>query len=81
MKKIYLLAAAGLMMLSSCDLDINENPNSPSNSDVSADLVFPAIENSIATAVGDQMFNYAGFFVQYWDQMPTANQYNTLDEL
>ena len=81
MKKIYLLAAAGLMMLSSCDLDINENPNSPSNSDVTADLVFPAIENSIATAVGDQMFNYAGFFVQYWDQMPTANQYNDLAEL
>ena len=81
MKKIYLLAAAGLMMLSSCDLDINENPNYPSNTDVSADLVFPAIENSIATAVGDQMFNYAGFFVQYWDQMPTANQYNILAEL
>lgn len=81
MKKIYLLAAAGLMMLSSCNLDINENPNYPSNSDVTADLVFPAIENSIATAVGDQMFNYAGFFAQYWDQMPTANQYNTLAEL
>lgn len=81
MKKIYLLAAAGLMMLSSCDLDINEDPNFPSNNDVTADLVFPAIENSIATAVGDQMFNYAGFFVQYWDQMPTANQYNDLAEL
>lgn len=81
MKKIYLLAAAGLMMFSSCDLDINEDPNYPSNSDVTADLVFPAIENSIATAVGDQMFNYAGFFVQYWDQSPTANQYNDLAEL
>ena len=81
MKKIYLLAAAGLMMLSSCDLDINDDPNYPSNSDVSADLVFPAIENSIATAVGDQMFNYAGFFVQYWDQSPTANQYNDYAEL
>ena len=81
MKKIYLLAAAGLMMLSSCDLDINENPNYPSNGDVSADLVFPAIENAIADAVGDAMFNYAGFFAQYWDQMPTANQYNDLAEL
>ena len=81
MKKIYLFAAAGLMMLSSCDLDINDDPNYPSNGDVTADLVFPAIENSIATAVGDQMFNYAGFFVQYWDQMPTANQYNDLAEL
>ena len=81
MKKIYLFAAAGLMMLSGCDLDINENPNYPSNSDVTADLVFPAIENAIADAVGDQMFNYAGFFVQYWDQSPTANQYNKLAEL
>ena len=81
MKKIYFVAAAGLMMLSSCDMDINENPNYPSNTDVSADLVFPAIENSIATTVGDQMFNYAGFFAQYWDQMPTANQYNQLAEL
>lgn len=81
MKKISLFAAAGLMMLSSCDLDINENPNYPSNSDVTAELVFPSIANSIATAVGDQMFNYAGFFAQYWDQMPTANQYNDLAEL
>ena len=81
MKKIYLFAAAGLMMLSSCDLDINDNPNYPKNDDVTADLVFPAIENAIADAVGDQMFNYAGFFVQYWDQSPTANQYNKLAEL
>ena len=81
MKKITLFAAAGLLMLSSCDLDINENPNYPSSTDVSADLVFPSIENSIADVVGDQMFNYAGFFAQYWGQMPTANQYNVLDKL
>ena len=81
MKKIFLFAAAGLMMLSSCNLDINENPNYPSNADVSAKLVFPAIENALADAVGDQMFNYAGFFAQYWDQMPTANQYNKIAEL
>ena len=80
MKKILFLSAT-VLMLASCDLDINENPNYPSNGDVTADLVFPAIENSIATAVGDQMFNYAGFFAQYWDQMPTANQYNDLAEL
>ena len=81
MKKIFYFATAGLMMLSSCDLDINENPNYPSNADVTADLVFPSIENALADAVGDQMFNNAGFFVQYWDQMPTANQYNNLAEL
>ena len=81
MKKIFYFATAGLMMLSSCDLDINENPNYPSNADVTADLVFPSIENALADAVGDQMFNNAGFFAQYWDQMPTANQYNNLAEL
>lgn len=81
MKKTSLYILAGVLMLSSCSLDINENPNYPSASDVSADLVFPSVENFIADCVGDQMFNYGGFFAQYWDQMPTANQYNDLAEL
>ena len=51
MKKINVLAAAGLLMLSSAD------------------------------ASGDQMFNYGGFFAQYFEQMPEANQYNDLAEL
>ena len=81
MKKIYLFAAAGLMMLSSCEMDINENPNYPSSSDITPALQFPAVVNAVAATTGDQMFNYAGFFVQYWDQMPEANQYNDLAEL
>ena len=82
MKKIFLLMfAAGMMALTSCDLDINENPNYPSSSSITADLMFPAVENSIADVVGDQMFNYGGFFAQYFEQAPTANQYNTLAEL
>lgn len=68
-------------MLSSCDMDINDNPNYPAGQDVTTDLIFPAAENFIADCVGDQMFNYAGFFVQYFDQMPAANQYNDLAEL
>ncbi|MBQ6278440.1 MAG: SusD/RagB family nutrient-binding outer membrane lipoprotein [Muribaculaceae bacterium] len=82
MKKIFLLMfAAGMMALTSCDLDINENPNFPSSSSITADLMFPAVENSIADVVGDQMFNYGGFFAQYFEQAPTANQYNDLAEL
>ena len=81
MKKIYLFAATGLMMLSSCNMDINENPNYPSSSDITPSLQFPAVVNAVAATTGDQMFNYAGFFVQYWDQMPEANQYNDLAEL
>lgn len=62
-------------------MDINDDPNYPSSSDVTADLVFPSAENYIADCLGDQMFNYGGFFAQYWDQAPTANQYNDLAEL
>jgi len=81
MKKINLLAAAGLMMLSSCDLDINQNPNYPTGADISPELQFPAVISAIADASGDQMFNYGGFFAQYFEQMPEANQYNDLAEL
>ena len=82
MKKIYLfLTFAAVLSLSSCNLDINDNPNYPSSSDVTPDLVFPAAENAVATAVGDAMFNYAGFFAQYFEQRPEANQYNNEAEL
>lgn len=81
MKKIYLLAAAGLMMISSCDLDINQDPNYPTKADISPELQFPSVISAIADASGDQMFNYGGFFAQYFDQMPEANQYNDIAEL
>ena len=82
MKKIYLLLTiAAVLSLSSCNLDINDNPNFPSSSDVTPDLVFPAAENAVAAAVGDAMFNYGGFFAQYFEQRPEANQYNDLAEL
>ncbi|WP_314313409.1 SusD/RagB family nutrient-binding outer membrane lipoprotein [Hoylesella marshii] len=80
-KNILLYATAGLLMLSSCDLDINEDPNYPKGKDVTPDLVLPAAENFIANALGDQMFTYAGFFAQYFEQRPEQNQYNTYAEL
>ena len=81
MKKIFLYMTAGVLALTSCDLDINDNPNYPKNEEVPANLIFPAVENAIADCIGDQMFNYAGFFAQYFEQTPTANQYNDLAEL
>ncbi len=76
MKKIFILSFVALATLSSCgSLDINDDPNHPS-SNVTADLIMPAVQNSIATVTGDGMYNTAGFFVQYFDQAPTANQYN-----
>lgn len=80
MKKIYLFVAAALLTLTGCDLDINENPNYPSDTDVSDAMVFPAAENAIADVFGDAAFNYGGFFAQFFEQRPESNQYNNLCE-
>ena len=81
MKKLFLYITVGALALTSCDLDINDDPNYPADTDVTADLLFPSVENYTADCVGDQMFNYAGYFAQYFEQAPTANQYNDLAEL
>ena len=59
-------------------MDINDNPNYPQDDQVTPDLIFPAIQGSIAATVGGEIYNYAGFFSQYFEQMPEANQYNQL---
>ena len=59
MKKIILFSAASLMLFTSCNLDINNDPNYPGESDVTGDLIFPSVENSVADATGDAMFNYS----------------------
>lgn len=81
MKKIFYSAIAGLLALSSCNLDINDDPNYPSSGNITASLQFPAAVNSLADAVGSQMFIYGGFFSQYFEQMPLSNQYNDIAEL
>lgn len=78
MKKLFLYTTLIAGLLSSCDLDINDDPNYPGNEDVTPDLIFPAVEGSIAAAVGGDIHNYAGFFAQYYDQKPESNQYNDL---
>lgn len=77
MKKILLLLAI-LLGFSSCQnwLNINQNPNTPTN--VPASLILPQAEAGLAVRVGGNLFNTGGFFVQYWEQAPEANQYNDL---
>lgn len=77
-KLLYLSITA--LCFTSCDLDINDDPNYPQNNQVTPDLIFPAIGGSIAAAVGDEIHNYAGFFAQYFDQLPELNQYNNISE-
>lgn len=81
MKKILSIALSSVLLLTACDMDINDNPNHPESSTVTTDLIFPSAENFIADVIGDDMFTNAGFFAQYFEQMPTANQYNDLAEL
>lgn len=78
MKKILLTVSIAALMFTGCDLDINDNPNYSQEDQITADLIFPAIQGSIAAVVGGEIYNYAGFFAQYFEQMPEANQYNAL---
>lgn len=80
MKKtiLYSLLMAGLF--TSCDLDINENPNYPANEQVTPDLIFPSVEAGVAAAVGGDIHNYAGFFSQYFEQSPGASQYVAISQ-
>jgi hypothetical protein len=78
MKKILILISAFILLLatSSCEdwLDVNTSPNAAEESTVA--LVLPAAQASITTTVSGGLFNLGGFLAQYWDQNPTANQYN-----
>ncbi|MCB2196778.1 MAG: SusD/RagB family nutrient-binding outer membrane lipoprotein [Bacteroidetes bacterium] len=80
MKKILILINAFVLLLAttSCEdwLDVNTDPNNASEATV--DLVLPAAQASITTVVSGDLFNLGGFLAQYWDQNPTANQYNTI---
>ena len=81
MKKNLIILCSATLMFASCDLNINDDPNYPQSSTITADLMFPAVQNAIAATSCDIMFNYAGFFAQYFDQMPEANQFNDIAEL
>lgn len=78
MKKYILPIVSVMLFLSSCDLDINENPNYPSSDAITPDLIFPSVQNALAAASCDDMANYAGFFAQYFEQKPETNQFNNL---
>lgn len=79
MKKIIYFIAS-ICLLSSCDsyLDVNKDPNYPS--EVPNALLIPSAENFISTRMGENIFNFGGFFAQYWDQAVEANQYNDIAE-
>lgn len=75
MKKLALYTLLMASLCTSCDLDINEDPNYPGNEQITPDLIFPSVEAGIAAAVGGEIHNYAGYFAQYYEQNPEQSQY------
>ena len=56
-------------------LDINSNPNSPDESSLSNDLIYPAVEMAYAANVGDYLRSCAGYLSEYYAQQFGTSNY------
>ena len=78
MKKLFLIAtiATGLI-LTSCDsyLDINESPNSPTESDMTSSIMMPTAEANLIATYGDYMRITGGYYAQYYAQTFGTSNY------
>ena len=78
MKKIAIISTLVLgMAAASCDsyLDINYNPNSPEESNMTTDILFPAAEMNLAGSYGDFFRITGGYFAQYYSQAFGTSNY------
>lgn len=78
MKKYLLTICSAALLFTSCDLNINDDPSYPENNTITPDLLFPSVQNYIAVSSCDIMFNYGGFYAQYFEQLPEQNQFNDI---
>lgn len=78
MRRIYLFAIVLLsMIVSSCDLDINRDPNYPI--DVNADKFFASGQMWTASVVGGDLQLLGGMWAQHYAQHAGSNQYTGID--
>lgn len=65
------------LVTTSCDsyLDINQNPNSPQESNMTPSIMMPAAEMNFAAAYGDLFRIPAGYYTQHWAQTPGTSNY------
>ena len=80
MKKIFFLSALAVgigLGMASCEsyLDINQDPNSPSEENVTTSMIMPAAEMSIAGSYGDFLYITGGYFAQYYAQQFGTSNY------
>ena len=78
MKKFAIISTIVLgLATTSCDnyLDINQDPNSPSESMMTADIMMPAAEMNLAGSYGDFARITGGYFAQYYVQAFGTSNY------
>ena len=71
MKKIFLASLLVLgLAATSCDdyLDINQDPNSPTEENMTPNMMLPAAEMNIAHSYGDYLRTVGGYFAQHYAQ-------------
>lgn len=69
-----------LLLLMGCSkdwLDINQDPNNPT--DAPAELVLSAAQLEVGSVIGGYYNLLGGFWSQYWTQSNAANQYKYID--
>ena len=78
MKKLAIISTLILgLAATSCDsyMDINESPNSPKESDLTASILMPGAEMNLAGTYGDYMRIVGGYFGQYYVQSFGTSNY------
>lgn len=81
MKNIYKILFLSLAVIfASCEdeLDINTNPNFPT--EITPGLALTSAQGSLATVMGGELTNLGGFWSQYYTQSPVASQYEAMDQ-
>ena len=78
MRKLYLFGIVLLsMMISSCDLDINKDPNYPT--EVEADKFFSSGLMWTSSVIGGDLELLGGMWAQHYAQHAGSNQYTGID--
>ena len=78
MKKYIVMSALALgLCMSSCDsyLDINQNPQSPSEANVTSSMIMPGAEMAIANAYGNYLRITGGYHSQVYAQLNGTSNY------
>ncbi|MDR0750856.1 MAG: SusD/RagB family nutrient-binding outer membrane lipoprotein [Tannerellaceae bacterium] len=77
MKNILILLFAVALGITSCDsyLDINQDPNSPSEENVDASMIFPGAEMNLAASYGNFLRITGGYYAQHYVQSFGTSNY------